>query len=223
MTKLAIYDMDKTVTRVATWVPFLAYCMQRRSRWRVVFLPVVAVAGLAFWFKRIDRAQLKEISHRWLLGKQLKPSSLSPLAEGFARHTMETNVLQGARDRIAADRAEGYRLVLATASNRMYAAAIADQLGFDDCVATNSIIGLDDRVHAKIDGSNCYGPAKLDMVKAWMTAAGLEREGAHIRFYSDHPSDRPAFEWADEAYPANPSPKLRELAAQKGWPLLDWR
>lgn len=223
MHKLAIYDMDKTVTRVPTWVPFLVYCMKRRARWRIVFLPIVGVAGLAFWLKRIDRAQLKEISHCWLLGKHLKPSSLSPLAEGFARHTMRTNVLPLACERIAADRAEGYRLVLATASNRMYAAAIAEQLGFDDCVATNSIIGLDDRVHAKIDGSNCYGPAKLEMVETWMASAGLDRAKAHIRFYSDHPSDRPAFEWADEAYPANPSPKLRTLAAEKGWPLLDWR
>lgn len=223
MTKLAIYDMDKTITRQATWVPFLAYCMKRRSRWRVVFLPVVGLAGLAFWLKRIDRAQLKEISHRWLLGKHMKQSSLAPLAKGFARHTMRTNVLPAACDRIAADRAEGYRLVLATASNRMYAAAIGEELGFDDVVATNSIIGLDDRLHAKIDGSNCYGPAKLDMVKDWMAAEGLERDGARIRFYSDHPSDQPAFDWADEAYPANPSPKLRELAMQKGWPLLDWR
>lgn len=223
MIRLAIYDMDKTVTRVPTWLPFLAYCMKRRSRWRVIFVPVALAASIAFWLKWIDRAQLKEISHRWLLGKHLKPASLSPLAEGFARHTMTTNILAGARDRIAADKAQGYRLVLATASNRMYAAAIGEQLGFDDIVATNSIIGLDDRVHAKIDGSNCYGPAKLDMVQAWMAAEGLTRDQAHIRFYSDHPSDRPAFEWADEAYPANPSPKLRALAAQKGWPLLDWR
>ncbi|RHW17785.1 HAD-IB family hydrolase [Sphingomonas gilva] len=215
--------MDKTITRVPTWVPFLAYCMKRRARWRIVFIPVAIAASIAFWLKLIDRARLKEISHHWLLGKHLKPSSLSPLVEGFARHTMETNVLAAACDRIAADKAEGYRLVLATASNRMYAAAIAEQLGFDDCVATNSIIGLDDRVHATIDGSNCYGPAKLDMVKAWMAAAGLDRAEAHIRFYSDHPSDRPAFEWADEAYPANPSLKLRALAAEKGWPLLDWR
>ena len=55
--------------------------------------------------------------------------------------------VRAALDRIAADRADDYRLVLATASNRMYAAAIADELGFDDVVATNSIIGLDERVH----------------------------------------------------------------------------
>lgn len=223
MHRLAIYDMDKTITRLPTWLPFLAYCMKRRARWRVLFVPIVMAAGVAFYFKWIDRAQMKQVAHRWLLGRFMKQASLAPLAEGFARHTMATNVLPGALARIAADRAEGYRLVLATASNRMYAKAIADALGFDDCVATNSIIGLDDRVSAMIDGSNCYGPAKLEMVEAWLADAGIERADAHIRFYSDHPSDRPAFEWADEAYPANPSPKLRKLAAQKGWPLLDWR
>ena len=34
---------------------------------------------------------------------------------------------------------------MATASYRFYAVAIADALGFDDCIGTNSIIGLDER------------------------------------------------------------------------------
>lgn len=221
--RLAIYDMDKTVTRLPTWIPFLSYCVARRARWRVVFVPVVLVFAILFAAKAIDRHRMKEVAHRWMLGRHMTRASLAPLVAGFARHTLATNVLPGALARIAADRAAGYRLVLATASNRMYAAAIAEAVGFDDCVATNSIIGLDDRVSAKIDGDNCYGPAKLAMIRAWMASAGIDRASAHIRFYSDHPSDRPAFEWADEAFPANPDARLRQLAAEKGWPLLDWR
>ena len=47
---------------------------------------------------------------------------------------------------IARDKAEGRRLVLATASYRLYADAIAERLGFDDVIGTGSIIGLDERV-----------------------------------------------------------------------------
>src|SRR3546814_10286038 len=43
-----------------------------------------------------------------------------------------TGVFAGARERIAADRAAGYRLVMATASYRFYVGAIAERLGFDD-------------------------------------------------------------------------------------------
>ena len=40
--------------------------------------------------------------------------------------------------------------MLATASYRLYADAIAERLGFDDVIGTGSVIGLDERVHAKI-------------------------------------------------------------------------
>src|SRR3546814_7560257 len=74
----------------------------------------------------------------------------------------------------------------------------------DDVIATNSIIGLDARIMARIDGENCYGPAKLRMILAWMVAEGIERENAQIRFYSDHVSDAPVMEWADEPFAVNP-------------------
>ncbi|MGT2514570.1 hypothetical protein ACVOMT_10320 [Sphingomonas panni] len=31
---LAIYDMDKTITRVATWTPFLRHVLKERGRGR---------------------------------------------------------------------------------------------------------------------------------------------------------------------------------------------
>ena len=115
---------------------------------------------------------------------------------------MPRNIRPGARAAIARDKAEGRRVVMATASYRLYAAAIAERLGFDDTIGTDSIIGLDERVHAKIDGENCYGPAKLRMVTDWLGKSGLTR--GHVRFYSDHASDAPVFEWADEAVAVNP-------------------
>jgi len=77
-------------------------------------------------------------------------------------------------------RGGGRRVVMATASYRFYSREIAERLGFDDCIGTNSILGLDERVHAKIDGENCYGPAKLRMIQAWLASSGLlSRLGAH--------------------------------------------
>jgi phosphoserine phosphatase len=43
-----------------------------------------------------------------------------------------------------------------------------------------------------------------------------------VRFYSDHVSDRPAFEWSDEPVAVNPHAKLRRLAEQRGWTIEDW-
>ncbi|MGH6705538.1 MAG: HAD family hydrolase [Sphingomicrobium sp.] len=220
MTDFAIYDMDRTVTRRATYTPFLLHCAIRRAPWRLLLLPFVIASMLAYVAKLIDRGQLKEINHRLLLGHQLHPAALKPLVESFAEAVLAGNFRPGARDAIARDKAEGRHVVMATASYRFYAREIAERLGFDECIGTNSILGLDERVHAKIDGANCYGPAKLTMVEEWLAKSGLER--GHVRFYSDHASDAPVFEWADEAVAVNPHDRLARLAKARGWRQEDW-
>jgi HAD superfamily hydrolase (TIGR01490 family) len=220
MTDLAIYDMDRTVTRHATYTPFLLHCALRRAPWRLLLLPLVILSMLAYVTMLIDRGQLKEINHRLLLGHRRHPYELRPLVESFARATANSNIRPGARAAIARDKAEGRRVIMATASYRLYADAIGRSLGFDDVIGTGSIIGLDERVHAKIDGENCYGPAKLRMVTDWLAKSGLER--GHVRFYSDHASDAPVFEWADEAVAVNPHDRLARLAAERGWRVEDW-
>jgi HAD superfamily hydrolase (TIGR01490 family) len=222
MSDLAVYDMDRTVTRRATYTPFLLHCAARRAPWRLLFVPLVMLTMLAYVTRLIDRAKLKEINHHLLLGRAIHPRDLKPLVDGFADKQVASNIRPGARAALARDKADGRRLVLATASYRLYADAIADRLGFDDVIGTGSIIGLDERVHAKIAGENCYGPAKLRMIADWVEASGLKGAHGHVRFYSDHVSDQPAFEWSDEPVAVNPHGKLRRLAAQRGWAIEDW-
>ena len=220
MTDLAIYDMDRTVTKHATYTPFLLHCAARRAPWRLLALPLVVGSMLLYLAKMIDRGRLKEINHRLLLGSDVHPEALAPLVESFAAATLRHNVRPGARAAIARDKAEGRRVVMATASYRFYARGIAEALGFDDTIGTNTILGLDQQVHAKIDGQNCYGPAKLAMIEAWLKGQGIER--GKVRFYSDHASDAPVFEWADEPVAVNPHARLSRLAEQRGWKIEDW-
>lgn len=220
MTDLAIYDMDRTVTRHATYTPFLLHCARHGAPWRLALTPIAAGSMLVYAARLIDRSRLKEINHALMLGSLIHPSVLRPLVDSFADKTIRSNIRPGALRTIARDKAEGRRLVLATASYRLYADAIAERLGFDDVVATGTATGIGETVSAKIDGENCYGPAKLRMIEAWLAEERIER--GHVRFYSDHVSDRPAFEWANEAVAVNPHPPLRALASQRGWRVEDW-
>ena len=222
MSDLAIYDMDKTVTPRPTYTAFLLHVASRRAPWRLLLLPLVALSLLAYGLRLIDRAKLKEINHHLLIGHRVPLSELKPLVESFADRQVATNVRPGARAAIARDKAEGRRLVLATASYRLYADAIARRLGFNDVIGTGSVIGLDERVHAKIDGENAYGQAKMRMIADWVEKSGLKGVHGHVRFYSDHVSDQPAFEWSDEPVAVNPHGKLRRLAETKGWAVEDW-
>jgi HAD superfamily hydrolase (TIGR01490 family) len=149
-------------------------------------------------------------------------AELKPLVDSFAERQVAHNIRPGARAAIARDKAQGRRLVMATASYRFYAAAIAERLGFDDVIGTNTILGLDDSIICRIEGENCYGEAKLRMVSDWVQRSGLTGKHGHVRFYSDHVTDAPVFEWADEAVAVNPHAKLARLATQRGWAVEDW-
>jgi HAD superfamily hydrolase (TIGR01490 family) len=182
----------------------------------------VTLSMLAYVARLIDRARLKEINHHLLIGRTIHPRDLKPLVESFADRQVASNIRPGARSTIARDKAEGRRLVLATASYRLYADAIAERLGFDDVIGTGSVIGLDERVHARIAGENAYGEAKMRMIAEWVGKSCFNEAQGHVRFYSDHVSDRPAFEWADEPVAVNPHGKLRRLAQERGWAIEDW-
>ncbi|TMJ17374.1 MAG: HAD-IB family hydrolase [Alphaproteobacteria bacterium] len=221
-TALAIYDMDKTVTRRPTYGAFMAFAVSRLAPWRALLAPAVAGTSLAYLARLIDRGRLKELNFRLLIGR-VAPERLERVVEAFADRQLETNIMPGARARIAEDKAAGRRLVLATASYRLYAAAIARRLGFDDVIATDVEYDVHGRTVARIDGVNCYGLGKLDMIEAWLQQQGLEREALHIRFYSDHVSDAPVHHWSDEAFATNAHARLIKLAKDEGWEVLDWR
>lgn len=219
---LAIYDMDKTVTRRATYTPFLFHAALRLAPWRLLLVPFVMLAALAYGLKLIDRGRLKEINYILLIGRRVSPEKLEPVIGSFADSQIIANILPGARRSIAADRAAGRRLVMATASYRIYAAAIAERLGFNDVIATETKLDAKGRIVARIDGVNCYGEGKLAMIRAWLEREGLSREAVHIRFYSDHVSDAPVHYWSDEAVATNAHDRLVRLAQAEGWEIHDW-
>lgn len=222
MIKLAIYDMDRTITHAPTWTPFLLSSARRHTPWRLLLLPAVAGSMLGYTARLVDRAGLKQVMHRLLLGKRLAPAAVDRLVTSFADRIAQSGVFAGAREQIAADRAAGYRLVMATASYRFYAGAIAARLGFDAVIATESELDDSGWLSAKMFGDNVYGPAKLRAIEAWLAAENIDRADTHVRFYSDHVSDAPALEWADEPYAVNAHGPLRALAKKRGWPILDW-
>jgi len=223
MTELAIYDMDRTITRTGTFTPFMIHAALRLAPWRLVFVPFAALVMLAYACKLIERKRVKELNQAMLIGRNVPVARLAPVAESFAEKMVRHNVYEGALRSLADNRAAGRRLVLATASSRLWVEPIAARLGMDDIVATTAIKGLDDYVSHKVDGENCYGPAKLRMIEAWMGIEKLDRSACHIRFYSDHVSDVPVLEWADEAIASNPHAGLREVAKKRGWTIVDWK
>jgi HAD superfamily hydrolase (TIGR01490 family) len=220
---LAIYDMDKTVTRRATYNGFLLHMAFNKSPWRLFLSPLLPLGLLLYLLKIWDRGRLKQFSQILLIGHRVPRDRFARYLESHADLVVGKNVYPQLRARVAEEKAAGYRHVMATASYRLYVEAIAHRLGFDDVIATDLSTDSSGHVLARIDGHNCYDAAKLVLVKKWMAEHGLSREQCHIRAYSDHVSDAPLLAYADEAYATNPHLPLAEMAKANGWEIIDWR
>jgi HAD superfamily hydrolase (TIGR01490 family) len=220
--RLAIYDMDRTVTFTGTYTAFLVHVAMKIAPWRIILFPLVPLFMLAYVLKLLTRARLKEINQALMIGHRVSRAKLMPHVESYAQKVVDDNVRNGARAQIARDKAEGFTLVLATASYRLYVEPIARRLGFDAVIATDHLNQDLDYVRARIAGENCYDTGKLRMIQAWMAGQGIARADAAIRAYSDHVSDAPMLEFSDEPHAANPHKPLAELAKARGWVRVDW-
>jgi hypothetical protein len=94
--QLAIYDMDRTITRRATYTPFLVHAALRLAPWRLLLFPLVLLSMLAYVLKLLDRGKLKEINYRLLVGRGIAPERLEPVVESFAERQLATNIMPGA-------------------------------------------------------------------------------------------------------------------------------
>ena len=137
VTLLAIYDMDKTVTRRATYNGFLLHMAFNKSPWRLFLSPLLPL-GLALYAFRIwDRARLKQFAQILLIGRRVPKARFAKYLESHADQVVGKNVYPQLLARVAEEKAAGYRHVMATASYRLYVEAIAKRLGFDDVIATD--------------------------------------------------------------------------------------
>jgi len=62
---------------------------------------------------------------------------------------------------------------------------------------------------------------KVTRMEAWMAERGLSWDSVDSIFYSDSMNDVPLLEKVDTAVATNPDARLRQLAAERGWRILD--
>lgn len=219
--RIAVYDLDRTLLRTPTFTLFLIRAGAWRSWWRLLRTPLLLLllAGHAAGF--YGRDALKPMAIRLMLGARLPAETMAALAARFAAWRVPRDVPPGAARAVARDRADGYRLLLATAAPEFYAGAIAEALGFDGIVATRHRRDPDGAWLAAIDGTNCYGAEKARRLGEWLTAE-IGTHARHVRAYSDHASDAPLFALADEAFAVGRGGRIARAARRHGWRLVDF-
>ncbi len=222
MQHIAIYDLDKTIVRTPTFTAFLMFAARQMDRglwWRLL---VWVGAMIGYTLKLYGRKQLKQFGMRLFIGPAFSAVLAKALAHMFAAKIVPADVLPGAAKAIKADQEAGYLIVIASAAQAFYADHIGAALGIDTVIATENQRIASGEYTAKIDGENNYGPEKLRRVKAWLSTAGYDRSNCHIRAYSDHISDAPLLDWADEAVFVTASRTKAHAAVSRGWQALDF-
>ena len=220
---IAIYDLDKTLTRRPTFTRFLLYYARRTAPFRLALLPIWIIAMVGYKLRLYGRKPLKQFGVLMFMGREVCPASMAEITASFANNVFNHDLQPGAVARLHSDRARGASLVLATAAPEFYAQLIGDLAGFHAVIATSHILTPSGALTHRIDGENCYAGEKLRRVEEWLSQQAIERKDAHIVFYSDDISDSPTLDFADEGYAVNPSKKFAEAAAKSNWGVLDFR
>jgi HAD superfamily hydrolase (TIGR01490 family) len=180
---LAVFDLDGTITRGDTLLPFLRFFCGTGGFLRRAARTLPALAGFALGL--VSRDAAKEAMLRAFLDRASRMELLQR-GECFARERVPGMVRPAARERLAWHKARGHRCVLLTASPDVYVEPWARAAGFDDVLCTQLQYDESGRFTGRFGGSNCRGEEKLRRLEAQFG----ELAGLTIFGYGDSPDDR---------------------------------
>lgn len=212
---VAVFDLDGTITRRDTLVPYLVGYARRHpgGLWRLWRLPF-SLARYAFGLS--DRGRLKSsLIRQVMLGASRE--AVASWSEEFCRSRLPGLCHPGALAAIADHRAAGDRLVLLSASVDLYVPAIAHALGFDEAICTG-VSWTGDRLEGRLTTPNRRGEEKLRCIERLRAA----HPGATLAAYGNAASDFPHLQAVDAPLVVNASTATRHAATSLGLPLGDF-
>jgi len=198
---LAVFDLDGTITRHDTLLPYLAGYVLRHP-WRLPRLLLILRALARYPFRR-ERGILKGVLIHAALGGLTRPQ-LAAWSAQFVPRLLRSGLYREALDAIAQHRAHADRLVLMSASTELYVPLIAQALGFDESVCTRLAWRDDGRLDGHLATTNCRGEEKRRCL-----AALIARDApTHVVAYGNAASDLPHLRLASQGFLVNAPARL---------------
>jgi HAD superfamily hydrolase (TIGR01490 family) len=125
-------------------------------------------------------------------------------------------------DLIAQHRQRGEDIVVVTATNEFVTRPIAKAFGVDELIAVELEKDAQGWFTQRIHGTPSAREGKVTRVEQWLAARGKTwGDVAHATFYTDSMNDIALLEKVHTPVATNPDPKLRALAQERGWRILD--
>lgn len=153
--------------------------------------------------------------------RQHGPHAAAQAHQGFMREVIEPAILPQARALLQKHADAGEQVVIITATNEFITAPIAQALGVQELIAVRLARGADGWITGEIEGTPSMREGKVARLQEWLAARGLDWDTVDSTFYSDSLNDLPLLEKVHRPVATNPDPRLRAIAQQRGWPILE--
>jgi phosphatidylglycerophosphatase C len=212
--RIAVFDLDGTLTRRDTLWPYLRGWARRHPRAR--FWPGTLAAMARYPFDR-DRGRLKADLIRAAMGGASR-EAIGAWTADYVAGLGEAELCPGALEQIARHAAAGDRLVLLSASVDLYVPDIGRRFGFHETICT-ALAWQGERLDGQLASANRRGDEK----RRCLESLRARHPGLPVTAYGNAESDFSHFAVADDAVLVNAGPALRRRAEARGFNTAEWR
>jgi HAD superfamily hydrolase (TIGR01490 family) len=217
MGSIAFFDVDKTVLSVnsaALWVN-REFRAGNITGWQALR------AGLWLGLYHLGVAGLDHVIVEAVRGlRGLKERDIIDRTMSFFASDVRTHIQPAARAAIANHKAKGDLIFLLTSSTNYLCAPLGDELQIDGFLANR--LEVEQGVFTGVPvWPLCFGAGKVEHARVVADKLGIAL--AECAFYTDSMSDLPMLEAVGRPVVVDPDPRLRRIAAKRGWPIQRWR
>jgi putative phosphoserine phosphatase/1-acylglycerol-3-phosphate O-acyltransferase len=215
----AIFDLDRTLLRRSS-TPAINEALFEVGLAR---RPSIPGQGLMMRFYDVfgETVPAMALARAAALGARGWPVEEVREAGELVADLLEMQVLPYAPALLAAHRAAGRRLVLATTTPDHYVLPLARRLGFDEVIATRYATEKDargvERFTGNLDGGFIWSRGKVQAVNRWASIKGISLPDSWA--YSDSVYDLPLLRGVGHPTAVNPDVRLHAVATIQRWPI----
>lgn len=167
----------------------------------------------------LDIHEYAEFSYKVL--KDNTPEQLNQWHAQFMFEYIESMIAPQALELVQKHKNSGHTVVLTSATNDFIASPIAARLGIDHVIATQAE-QIEGRYTGKVAGTPNFQEGKVTRMTQWLQEQGLSWETIAASYgYSDSINDAPLLEQTTFAIATNPDARLKQLALQKHWAIIE--
>ena len=193
MTKLSVYDFDKTIYNGETLNDFYRFYLIKKP-WKIYTVIFQLWYFLLYVLKIISLEKLKENFLRFLNGENT--GELKKLIREFWEKK-ESKINLWVKDEILKNKKETEILVAISASPTFLIIDRLRLMGFDVVIGTDFLFEST-KFHSHITSKNCKNYEKVKRLDKWAEDNNIQYD--IVNFYSDSIADKPLFDLSENKY-----------------------